>query len=235
MKHISDKILEVYALNRHALGINQQLEVYQHIGSCSECRKVLNYLCSIWKKDLHLVFEAIEVSDSEVDQVLNIQHDRSYETATHLNSIGHYITSYSQKKLRISKSFSEFDWFINVTSDSELNNSIVLSKLSLLSKWIFLSGNQRSPLTGLAQMSPEILLKSTAIYKISQDVILPSDTFMTRNHQNTILIDTHCSELNSAILENPQAQIAQHYGTFGTFEIPAKLWTAKSRMHLFSL
>jgi hypothetical protein len=235
MKHISDHILEVYALNRHALSMKDQSEIYQHIGSCSECRKVLTYLCSIWKKDLHLVFEPIEVPDSEGKIAVGSQLERSSDPTKHQKSMGYYVTSSSKKQLRVSRTFSQPDWFINIVMDSELNDSFVIAKLSLVNEWIVLTGNQLSAIPGVFNFSSEDLLKSTALYKISHDVILPSDEFMIRIHQNTILIDTHRAELNSALLENSEASLTQHNSSSGIFEIPASLWTKTSRMHLFSV
>jgi len=235
MKHISDHILEVYALNRHGLSMEVQLKVYQHIETCSECRQVLSYLCSIWRKDIHLVFEAVNGFESDKNTITSAQGQSHNSTVDRLVFQGSYVTESSIKKLGVTKSLSDSKWFIHALGESEFMDPVSLAKLSLIKDWIILQKNNFTEINGLTDSASETISKSAAIYKISQDIVLPTDEYMIHTHQNVVLIDTHRSELNTAILEKPEEALSQLESTSGTFEVPLALWTSTSRMHLFSI
>lgn len=235
MKHISDHILEVYALNRHALRIEDQLEVYRHIESCSECRQVLSHLCQIWKKDILLVFEPISDLNVLPNEVEPINDHTTSEQNKNLIQLGNYVSSSSQKILKLTKSISNSNCFINLQSYIGSSNSLFLTKLSFSSDWTILKNHEPDHVTFINDSVPQDLLSSSAIIKVSQDFVIPSDEYMISKYQHSIIIDTHRPELNTAIFENPGVSFTKFDSLTGVFEIPEAVWTSKSRIYLFSV
>jgi hypothetical protein len=231
MNHISDHILEVYALNRHALSRKVQDEVYSHIASCSECRQVLSHLCHIWKKDLHLVFEPVNDFDLPKKVVEPNQQTISTDLDQSLDVLGYFVTSSSQKKLRVTRSLTDLNWFVDIHSEVEDTDLLFLTKFSFKSDWIVLKGHESTDISN----KDVDLTSSTAVFKVSQDVIVPEDDYMIRANQRSIILDTHRVELNTAFLENPESIYSTLHSSSGIFKIPLNYWTKQSRLHLFSV
>lgn len=52
--HVSDHILELYALNSKSLDKKERASIHEHLTSCPECRHVMNYFAEIWSSNIHL-------------------------------------------------------------------------------------------------------------------------------------------------------------------------------------
>jgi hypothetical protein len=234
MIHISDRILELYALNRHSLDSNLQRDVYEHIGICTECRQVLTQLSLLWKRDIELTFEPIdkllphqnlvESSSTPISSLANSQG---------LESFGYFVAPSSEKRLLIAQSESDSILVVNQINDQDDSDSISMSKFNFLDKWLILIDKEPVSMPIPENFSRKELHQSSAILKISQDIISFSDEYMVTQHQQTVRINAHRPDLNRAVLRNPYLSISHHKSTSGIFNFSSDLWNKHTRLHLF--
>lgn len=52
--HISDHILELYALNSKSLDKKDRISIHVHLNSCPECKQLMNYFADMWSGNIHL-------------------------------------------------------------------------------------------------------------------------------------------------------------------------------------